>query len=219
MLALVILILLSACGEVRVFAATDTTRGELGEDFFNDVLDGKVEENAQTLMEMLNARSLFEQFWETVGGAFGEISEIFCSVMGLILISAVANRTSEGMAREGVIAGVRFIGSASLGAALILALSDDFDMIKASFEALGTLIGSMIPISAAVLAMGGNVSTASVSSGTLYVLMAIIEKLCAVTVIPVCCVMGMTALCSALSNGSLLSGFAGAVKKIYNFGW
>ena len=218
MLALVILILLSACGEVRVFAATDTTRGELGEDFFNDVLDGKVEENAQTLMEMLNARSLFEQFWETAGGALGEISEIFCSVMGLILISAVANRTSEGMAREGVIAGVRFIGSASLGAALILALSDDFDMIKASFEALGTLIGSMIPISAAVLAMGGNVSTASVSSGTLYVLMAIIEKVCAATVIPVCCVMGMTALCSALSNGSLLSGFAGAVKKIYNFG-
>lgn len=218
LLVLLPMLLQFFCGGVKIFAAREAAFGEIGQDFFEGVLEGDVEKNAQTLMEMLNARDLYAETVEILRGAFGTVSETFCCIMGLILISAVAHRISEGAVGGGLCEGVRFMGAVALGTSVILMLSGDFEKIRSSFDALGTLIGSMIPISAAVLAMGGNVSTASVSSGTLYVLMAIIEKLCAVTVIPVCCVMGMTALCSAFSGGSLLSGFAGAVKKIYNFG-
>ena len=203
---------------VNVSAAGVYSDGAIGQDFFEGVLEGDVKENADTLMGMLAAEKVFEVLWEAVTGSMGSLTGMFCSVTGLILICAVLGRIGDGFGGESVRAGIRLVSSASLCSALILMLAEGFENIRAAFEGLGTLIGSMIPITAAVLAMGGNVSTASVSSATLYALMAVIERICAVTVIPVCCVMGMSALCSSLSGGTLLGGFAGAVKKIYNFG-
>ena len=217
-LAFSVMLMLASFGSVRVFAAEDFTKDLIGQDFFDDVLEGDVKENADTLMSMLDAENIFEQLWEIAKGSMGSATEFFCSLIGLILICAVVCRISEGFDKESVQSGVRFISASVFCSSLILMLTKDFENIRSAFDALGTLIGSMIPITAAVLAMGGNVSTASVSGATLYALMAIIERVCSVTVIPVCCVMGMTALCSALSGGTLLGGFAGAVKKIYNFG-
>ena len=212
----VIFLICSLCN-VRVIAS-DTQNIELDTDFFDRVLEGEVTESADTLMEMLNTQNIFDRIGETVEGSFHSASGIFCSVAGLVLLCAVSNRICEGFDRESLRRGFGFISGAVVSSALLSMLGNGFDAIDNAFDSLGTLIGSMIPISATVLSMGGNVGTASVSSATLYVLMAVIERVCAVTVIPVCCVMGMAALCSALSGGALLGGFASAVKKIYNFG-
>ena len=214
----VVVLMIFCFGSVNAFAGETALEGAIGQDFFEGVLEGDVKENADTLMQMLEAENVFERLMETARGSMGSAITVFCSVTGLVLICAVLTRISEGFESESVRSGVRFISSASLCSALIVMTSGELENIRKAFEGLGTLIGSMIPISAAVLAMGGNISAASVSSATLYVLMAVIERVCAAAVIPVCCVMGTSALCSALSGGALLGGFAGAVKKIYNFG-
>ncbi len=212
-----VMLLLMSGGGVEVFASADALAEGTADEFFQDALEGNVEENADTLMQMLSAESIFERVGEMLSDAFSAASVTFCTVAGLILICAVSNRICEGFDREGVRVGFKFISACVISAALISVLGKDFEAIEKAFDGLGALIGSMIPVTAAAFAMGGNVGTASVSSATLYALMAVIRKVCAATVIPVCYVMGMTALCSSLSSGALLGGFTGAVKRIYNF--
>jgi hypothetical protein len=84
-------------------------------------------------------------------------------------------------------------------------------------ESLGDLMGSMIPTAAVIWAMGGNITTASAGSSTLYVFLSVCEKLCSGAVLPVSLVLTVIALGAAVSPDVKLCGISGAVKKTYNF--
>ena len=65
--------------------------------------------------------------------------------------------------------------------------------------------------------MGGNVATASAGTGTLYVFLAVCQRVCAASILPICGVMTVLALCGTLSPEIGVRGIAGAIKKIYTF--
>lgn len=178
--------------------------------------DGDIDKTADTLMELLSARGLLDSVEAALSGAWSGALTLFLELVGLLLICAVVGKVCDGVG--GALGeGAAFISTASVCAAVLVAQIDGIDRIKDAFRGLGTLMGSMIPITGAVWAMGGNVTTASAGSAGLYALLALTERVCAVTAPPVCYVMVMSALCSSLSDGELLSGFTGAVKKLYAF--
>ncbi len=184
----------------------------------SDIMSGEsIEEIGDGLIKFLSPSEIFANIIGVGEGAFKSVATLFCVIVGLLLLCCVCTRVSEGMTNSGMSAGVTFLGSAVLCAGVFASTSGTFLTVSAFFERLGSLMNSMIPIFGTVLAMGGNVSGASVSTVTLYCMLALTQSVCASAVLPVCGIMGATAICSGLSGGALLDGFCGAVKKIYNF--
>lgn len=179
--------------------------------------DGDVHQTADTLMEILSAQGVLESLADMMSEAITPALSLLCGIVGLLLISALCRHTCDGFAGSEVGKGAAFLCTAAISAAMLSMQIDGLIRIGKAFDGLGALMGGMIPITGAVWAMGGNITTASAGSAALYGLMAVTERLCAAGVMPICYVMAMSALCSSFSGGALLGGFTGAVKKIYNF--
>ncbi len=178
---------------------------------------GSIESIGDGLVKFLSPEEIFERIFGMSRGALGSALELLCLLMGLLVLCCVCMRICESMSGGALERGVSFLGSAVLIAGVLHASMQTLEVAEEFFSRLGSLMGATIPIMGTVLAMGGNVSSATVGTATLYAMMAFVEHLCAETVLPVCAVMGATAICSGLSGGMLLEGFCGAVKKIYNF--
>lgn len=142
---------------------------------------------------------------------------LLCTLASLVLISALCTSVAGGVAGGALSGGLELCATAAMISAIAFGGHRSFEMVSDYFEDLARLVEAMIPVAGTVWAMGGNVSTASVGTAGLYTLLAVVERICAVSVMPVCLVMGITAACSALSGGTLLCGFGSAIKKTYNF--
>ena len=189
-----------------------TDMGSVGEMF-----DGDIESAGQTLIDSLDVAKFGEDLLALVFSMLGDALLLLCTISGIILISAVCHRICGGLSGESMQKGFGFCSSATIGAAFISLQVTPIDKISEFFHSLISLVEALIPVTGIVWAMGGNVGTASVGTATLYAMLTLVQRLCASAVIPVCCVMMICAICSVMSDGGLLSGFTGAVKKIYNF--
>ena len=186
--------------------------GELGE-----LWDGDAETSGKTLTELIEPRRVFEQIFDSVRVALPEAVSVLCVTAGLVLLSAVCRRLCDGFGGGALSVGAGFVSEAAVICAILAIIGGQLDMAERFFDALGSLMESMIPVTGMVWAMGGNVTTASVGTVTLYAMLTVTQKVCATTVLPVCCVTGMSAVCSGLCGGDSFGGFSSAVKKLYNF--
>lgn len=171
----------------------------------------------QAITDLLEPERVFEELADIARVALPEAVSLLCAIAGLIIISAVCRQLCDGFAGGAISSGVGFVSAAAVISAILALQLNHFDMAERFFDSLGSLMESMIPVTGMVWAMGGNVTTASVGTVTLYAMLAVTQKICAATVLPVCYVTGMTAVCSGLCDGAMLGGFSGAVKKVYNF--
>lgn len=193
--------------------AAERTDSELAD----GLASGELDEAEAVLLRLLTPREALEKILGITSGALSSAAAMLFTVIGVLIISAVCHALSESFGSETVVRGIEFL-SASAVTALILKLQyGQLVGVGDFFDGLSRLMNSMIPITGIVWAMGGNVGSASVGTASLYAMLSVTQKLCASTVVPVCCTMGMAAVCSGLSDGELLNGFVGAVKKVYNF--
>lgn len=199
---------------------------------FSQLLEG-LEENSAGLPEGLyseNADEVGDAVTEMSGSGFwfSAISDIlkdelfsftrlFAKLCGLIILSAVFGALCRSLSSEALSGAMRFCTTTAIFAAIIHAEAEHLLRVELFFDRLLALMGTMIPITGTVWAMGGNVSTASASTSTLYVFLGVCEGICGRTVIPVCCLFTAFALCNTLSPEMGLSGFSSALKKIYTF--
>lgn len=193
--------------------AAERTDSELAE----GLASGELADAENVLLRLLTPREALEKILGITSEALGSAAAMLFTVIGILIISAVCHALSESFGSGAVVRGIEFL-SASAVTALILKLQyGQLVGVGDFFDGLSRLMDSMIPITGIVWAMGGNVGSASVGTASLYAMLSVTQKLCASTVVPVCCTMGLSAVCSGLSDGELLNGFAGAVKKVYNF--
>lgn len=186
--------------------------GELGELWREDAdLTGK------TLTELLQPKRVLEEIFESVSIALPDAASMLCVMAGLCLLSAVCRRMCEGMGSGALCTGAEFVSQAAVICAMLTLQTGQFDMIKRFFTSLTSLMGSMIPVTGIVWAMGGNVTTASVGTATLYAMLSVTQRVCATTVLPVCYVTGVSAVCTGLCGSDGFCGFSRAVRRVYNF--
>lgn len=179
--------------------------------------EGEVELAGDALIEFLSPSEVMSELFGIGKGALGGAVSLLCVLLGLILICAVCNSLCSSMESSGVSSGFAFLSTAAVMAAILSSQSESFGGVTDFFDRLSSLMDSMIPITGTVWAMGGNVGCATVGTATLYAMLSVTEKICSAAVLPVCYVMCAAAVCSGLSDGGLLDGFSGAVKRIYNF--
>ncbi len=211
-LILLFAVLLIELFSVKIFADQGTDMG------LSEILTEEEAERAgDELIEFLSPTAILERLIGTSREALGDCVPMLCAVSGTVILCALCRALSDSLSSRSLCRTLDFVGSAAVIAAVLGTQATRLSDATEYFERLGALMNSMIPIGATVLAMGGNVSTASVGSATLYAMLAVTEKICSSTVLPVCTVMGAAAVCAGLSDGAYLDGFCGAVKKIYNF--
>lgn len=138
-------------------------------------------------------------------------------LLGVLLISAVLSVIGEQSENRTLASVIRFC---SLGALFVSAgyvFYEHFERLEEFFSRLALLINGMIPVTASIWALGGNISTATVGSATLYCFLNVFEKLWATSAIPVFVLLLMLGFCDVICTELKSGRILGTVKKIYGF--
>jgi stage III sporulation protein AE len=195
----------------------DGVADKTGSETMSDIASADAENAGDVLLSAVEPKRIFADVLSYVSAGLPDACALLGILAGLLLLCALCNSVCEGISSAALKSGFEFCCAAAVMCAIVGTQYKSISLVANYFENMSSLMGSMIPITGVVWAMGGNVSTASVGTASLYALLTVLQRICAATVLPVCCVMGITALCSGLSDGTLLTGFGGAVKKTYNF--
>ena len=188
---------------------TDATGEQMAQD-----LSGEPEDIAENVLEMLSPQRALSEILGIGYASLSRVVKLLCVLLGVVAISAVCN--SVGDAMSGVSGKFAFLSSAVIITVILGVQMDIILGVADFFDRLGALMGSMIPITGAVWAMGGNVTGAGVGTLTLGAMLIFLERFCRVSVIPVSCICLVAAITTGLSDG-ILEGFSAGVKKIYGF--
>ncbi|MBE6707538.1 MAG: hypothetical protein E7577_07875 [Ruminococcaceae bacterium] len=189
-----------------------------GESELADGMRGEsIEELGENLTTLLSSEKIFEEITAVLRNALPDAIKLLAALMGLLLICAAARGLSSGMDGEKTATAFSFLSTAAISAALMGAQYGEIARAREFFGDISALMDAMIPVTGAVWAMGGNVSSAGVGTATLYVMLAAVQKLVAGAVVPVCALLAASAACSSLGGGGIVGGFGSAVKKCYTF--
>lgn len=194
-------------------SVADSTGSSLADSLATESIGG----TGNILLEFLTPEQVLEEIFGIGIDMLPSALTLFCSVAGLVVIASVCNSLCSSLGEGGLSRGFAFLSSSAIIAAIFGVIADQVIYVTDFFDGLTAFIESMVPITGAVMAMGGNVGGATAGSTALYAMLAVTEKLCATAVLPVCCIMAMAAICAGLSDGGMLDGFVGGVKKVYNF--
>lgn len=190
--------------------ATDGSEEEISEGY-----SGSIEDLGSFTVDILSPQEAITRLFGFTATALPSALRLLTVLLGLVALSAVCNSLCDSVG--GATEGFGFLSTAVITSAIVGSQMELIFDVESFFERLGALMASMIPITGSVWAMGGNVSTATVGTVTLGVMLGFVERFCAVTVVPICCVCLTAAISSGLSDSGLLEGFSSGVKKVYGF--
>lgn len=171
----------------------------------------------QGLESLMSAEQIFDIFGRLVGEGLPAALKLLCTLVGLTVLSALIRALVSSAESSALSGSFGLCSSLTVFATVIATEVKHLGRTVELLEDLNALMASMIPITASVWAMGGNISTASLSGATFYAFLALCERLCVKTVTPVCLMITAASLCGAISSDVKLGGISGAVKKTYNF--
>ena len=138
-------------------------------------------------------------------------------VVGIIIISAVLN-TVAGQSESAALKSVmRFCSLGALFCSVGYIFYSHFSRLEIFFERIAVFVNGMIPVTASIWALGGNVTTATAGSATLYCFLNVFEKLWAASAIPISALLIMLGFCDVLCTELKTGRIVGTVKKIYGF--
>jgi len=194
---------------------------QLPDDLLDKLPDGIASEDTEsigdTIMSLTSSEYVFsligELFGEGLGGAVG----LAARLCGILVISAVFSSFKRSIGSDAVSGAIGFCSSCAVFAAIIEVEHKQILMVGEFFERLNSLMLSMIPVTGAVYAMCGNVTTAATGSATMYAFLAVSEGICAKTIVPISSICLALALCRSVSPDLNLQGISSGIKKCYTF--
>lgn len=217
---------------IRCFASEETLDISIPENEWEELQDSLPPEVADKLPEgsedggegfadavaqMSKGEYIVSVVSDALGVSLGNGATLFLVILGVLAVSAVMNTVSRGLENQGLVSAMRFCSSAALMSAMVYTLYDHFSAVEAFFEKLWLMINGMIPITASIWAMGGNVTTAATGSAWFYVMLNVCQTLLASTLIPICCILTVLGICDAISDEIKTGKIMTSIKKIYNF--
>ena len=213
-------------------AAKEGTEAELSDGFaaLEDALpeeiaallpDGFFDGDAQTRAESLRKAGRFSYFLGVVGDVLGlhlgDALSLFASLLGLLLISALSERV-RGLFRSDMLRSVFVLAvSCALLSCTFSLQYRFFSDVMQFFDRLSLLVNGMIPMTALLYAMGGNVSTAVVSNAGFMMFLGLCENFCTASLRSAVGICTALSICSAFTPSLNFGGISNFVKRIYTF--
>lgn len=222
-----VLCLLGTC-TVAAEEQADDTQKEVWDKFFESIPEDSAEllpEGAlddgesfgQAVEEMSGVEYLSGEILKILGIELKSALKLAFGICAILVLCAVFSSASASLGNDALSSAVRFCSAGALFVTVIHTQYSHFEAIERFFSSVSTLMEGMVPITASVWAMGGNVSTAATGSASFYLALGICNKLFASTIIPVASVMSILGLCDAMSDEMKTGRLLVAIKKIYGF--
>ena len=182
----------------------------LPESFFEKGLD----ESEEALREAGSISVVLRILGKLTGLRIRENLALLARICGLLLLAAIFRALAS---EKGTGVGKAFAFCTTLAmAVLLLGLQDGvFSELAAFFDTVGALCAAMLPMMGTLFAMGGNLRLAVVNHSVLSSFLAVLQTLCAQSVLPMAGICLAFALLDAITGRGALRGVAGVIKRTY----
>ena len=182
-----------------------------------DGADDNAQNFAQSVGEMSKSKYIIGTILDIIGIELVGVVKLFSGLCAVLLVSAIFSALGEGMHNPALFKAVRFCSVGAIISVAIYTQYSHFEMVEEFFEKLGTMINGVIPVTACIWAMGGNVGTASVGSASFSLVLSVTQTIISQTLIPVCSVLTVLGFCDTLTDEIRMGKIMSAIKRIYNF--
>ena len=182
----------------------------LPESFFSSSL----ETGEAPLREAGGVSAVFRVIGKLTGLAVGENLALLAKICGLLLLAAVA-RTLASERGGGVGKAYSFCTTLAMAVLLLSLQRGKMAKLEAFFDTVMALCAALLPMMGTLYAMGGNLRRAVVNHGVLSSFLAVLETLCAGTVMPLAGICLAFALMDAVTGRAGLRALAGVIKRTY----
>ena len=189
---------------------------EAEEYFLQDSFSSQ-ESFASAVNEMTTPSYIVSALLKMLGVEMRSTLKLLFLLVGVIIISAVISALSKLTDNSVLRAIMRYCSLGAVFASVIYVFFDHFERLELFFERISAFFCGMIPITASIWALGGNVTTATAGSATLYCFLNVFEGLWSASAIPVCTLVIMLGFCDVLCSELKTCRVVGCVKKIYGF--
>ena len=169
------------------------------------------------VLEMTNVTYLLEVLQDILGIELSSATRLFVALLGLIVIAGVFGVAKNSFGDSAMPTAIRFLSVSALMLTVIRTQYTCLSRVQEYFEQLNTVMLGMIPITGAVWALGGNVSTASVGTGTMYTFLNISQMLLGRTVIPMAAIGTCLAFCNGINPEVDMRKISVSLRKTYLF--
>lgn len=190
---------------------------ELKESLPNGASSKNAEEISLAFEELMSVEYFLSFLGELFTGGVGNVLKTVALISSLLVLVALFNAFCRSFDSAALSGAVGFCSSCVVFASIIELQYGQIKMVSGFFERLNSLMGGMIPVTGAVYAMGGNISTAAASGGTMYAFLAVSELICAESIVPISSICTAFALCRAIAPDINVSGISSGIKKCYTF--
>lgn len=176
------------------------------------------EENYFNAIEKMTApKAIVTVLLELFGAEAGTTFRLLLLIIGVLLISAVLCVVGEQSENKTLLSVIRFCSLGAIFSSVGYAFYMHFERLEEFFSQISVFINGMIPVTASIWALGGNVTTATAGSATLYCFLTVFEKLWAASAVPIFALLLMLGFCDVLCTELKSGRVLGTVKRIYGF--
>ena len=186
-------------------------------DQFPDGEFSEIEGYSGEINEMITPSYIVDTLLEMLGVEAGSAFKLLFLLIGVVVVSAVVSALAKMADNPALRSALRYCSLGAVFASSVYAFYEHFEKLEIFFERISALFNGMIPVTASIWALGGNVTTASAGSATLYCFLAVFEKLWAASAIPVTTFVIMLGFCDVLCGELKTCKIVGSIKKIYGF--
>lgn len=183
--------------------------------------DGFFDDDPTQSAEGVRQASRFGYFMGMIANIIGlhlsDATALFASLLGMIILGALAERIRLLFRTDMLRTAFMLVLSCALLCAVLSLqyrfLSDVFTF----FDRLSLLVNGMIPLTGALYAMGGNVSTAVVGHAGMMMFLNLVENFCTVALRAAVGICTALTVCTAFMPSVSFTGLINLVKRVYTF--
>ena len=172
---------------------------------------------ASAIEEMTTPRAIVLVLLDLIGIEALATCKLLVLLFGILLISAVISTVGELSENKTLAAVMRFCSLGAIFSAVGYVFYSHFERLGEFFSKIAVFINGMIPVTASLWALGGNVTTATAGSASLYCFLNVFEKLWAASAVPIFALLLMLGFCDVLCTELKTAKVLGTVKRIYGF--
>lgn len=158
---------------------------------------------------------LFRTVLSFLSHALADCLELLASVLGILLLSAVANAIGSSIGSASV--GRAFSFTSSLVILLLLVWQgwQGLATVQVYFERINGITAALLPLSGTLYAIGGNLGAATASSAGLSIFLTLLEEVVGKSILPFCGICIVFALIASLDPAPRVGSMLSTVKKNY----
>ena len=184
--------------------------------FSEDALDGQAI-FAGELEDFLTPKRMISVIFELFGIEVVSITRLFFLLIAILVISGVLSVLASRCNSSALRSTLKLCSLGSLFCSTGYIFYSHFERLEEFFERIIALGNGMIPVTASIWAMGGNVSTASAGSATLYCILNVVQRLWAGSAVPICALLLVLGFCDVSCTELKTGRVVATVKRVYGF--